>query len=80
MAPCKPQEECQGDEDEVHDDDNETIKMGRRITLALFHKPCGRSEGGMMHDVQCVKTQRTTSLVKQGRYGRRCGHSKSHAN
>ena len=46
----KPQEECKGNEDEVCNDDDE-IKMGGKITLALFHGPCRRSEGGMTHDV-----------------------------
>ena len=39
MAPCIPWKKRQSNENEVQDNNNKTIKMGRSITLVLFHEP-----------------------------------------
>ena len=31
----------------VHDGNNETMKMGGKITLVLFHEPCRKNENEM---------------------------------
>ena len=47
MAQCTPWKKWQSDENEVQDNNNETMKMGKRVTLVLFHKPCRKDEDDM---------------------------------